>query len=575
MNYAAVTIIGAGLMFGAAPANADDTSVLNNIEKPAAGPGIDTAKDVAPTWCAVVKPKEYTPRGLERLFGNRIGVDGYGEAAQIMCQWPNDAGTARAVGALVQRYMNNAGITQARAMELLALRAQPEKFAADHDVLCKALAASGEDSGEESHFAKAREALFGCSSSGPAWIRNRAGDNDELRPFMDSSAQEPDLIVRTAYAITSTGFVFSSNKRDDEDFLSYITDQFDLKGISEAAALKMLEQAPYKGNTYARVVLLESVADAQLATTKLEQEVAKRITDDAWKQLLVTAPRAAAEAYEKSAAPWKDQLARSVAFEKKFWGPSKKAMQGCWAPLKKDFIDVMKTMKHANANEAYESLNEPVPALLFQRLVACAAVDKDAAFAERLNGLAGKVRYSRGPRSAAYFAGLSALKEILDDRRNFPIELWKMSKKQPKNHLLENLFRRYTKDSKLGVIGYGGSDEHGTVKSVKKGDDGVVITFVTTKTQIMTTSCEHTNRIVMFDHDAKPIYYQKCKETGLATVTTNPDPVVVDPELAEGIKPGMVVEMAVGHPTNRYAFPITVYTDKKKTKLVSYYGFVF
>ena len=153
------------------------------------------------------------------------------------------------------------------------------------------------------------------------------------------------MLARTSYVLVRSARAIFSTNRDavQNALLAYISDQVDYKDITEAAALKLLDQAPYKGNAYARVVALESVAKARLAASRIGAEVEKKLQDDGWKELLATAPRRGVESFTTAAAAWKDQLARSVAFEKTFWGPSKKAMQGCWAPLRKDFIDVMKS----------------------------------------------------------------------------------------------------------------------------------------------------------------------------------------------------------------------------------------
>ena len=60
---------------------------------------------------------------------------------------------------------------------------------------------------------------------------------------------------------------------------------------------------------------------------------------------------------------------------------------------------------------------------LFGRLAACAAVDKDAGYANvLLDIMKSKLRYSRGPRTAAYYAALAALGEIRADRAKFPVD---------------------------------------------------------------------------------------------------------------------------------------------------------
>ncbi|NVB81214.1 MAG: hypothetical protein HOV81_22650 [Kofleriaceae bacterium] len=580
MRQVAVTIIGACVLFAGANANADeDTSVLNNIQIPAAAPGVDTAKLTAPTWCGVVKPEEYRARGFEGLFRDRyFGVSSYGMAARIICQWPKDPAAGHAARALVQLYMNESGLSEARATELLALRAQEDLMSSGQKTLCSALAVSDEVGGEEKQFAKARKELFGCPSSTPAWIepRPKTLSWDTLTPYLDSSVDEPDVLVRTASVFNrSAGSLFASSAPEPKDaLLGYIADQIDYKAITEAAALKLLDQAPYKGNAYARLVALESVAKARLAAFRIGVLVEQKIKDEAWKELLVTAPQRGIENFEKAVAQWKGQIARSAAFEKTFWGPSRKAMQGCWATLRKDFLDVMKTMKHANENEAYESLNEPVPALLFGRLAACAQVEQDAAYARELGDLTNKVRYARGPRTAAYYAAVAALGDILADRAKFPVEARDLKGLQAKGELSDAASHLPDKE-KSKVDRFNFDDGEATVKSVKKRGDDVEVSFVTTKEKIMSTSCTPTNRIMMFRSDGAPVYYDNCKNTGLVTVDSTPDPILVDAGLAEGIKPGMVVKFKAAEPRNRYALPVAVYADKKKTKLVSYYGLAF
>jgi hypothetical protein len=97
-------------------------------------------------------------------------------------------------------------------------------------------------------------------------------------------------------------------------------------------------------------------------------------------------------------------------------------VKGCWATLKPDFVKVLKGLPHATEFEVQASLNEPIAALLLSRLAACAAVELDPAYANRLVSIARDVRPARGPRSAAYFSALSALGPILADRPKFPIE---------------------------------------------------------------------------------------------------------------------------------------------------------
>lgn len=81
---------------------------------------------------------------------------------------------------------------------------------------------------------------------------------------------------------------------EPDAILGYAVDQFDFHQVSADAALRELDAAPCRGNRYARVILLESLASARLTTARIEAIVARRARDPAWKELLITAPRMAA-----------------------------------------------------------------------------------------------------------------------------------------------------------------------------------------------------------------------------------------------------------------------------------------
>ena len=141
-----------------------------------------------------------------------------------------------------------------------------------------------------------------------------------------------------------------------------------------------------------------------------------------------------------------------------------------------------------------------------------------------------------------------------------------------------NAAHRVAEDQKsaydsMGWVGDGGE---GTVKAATKGAKGTTITFVTTKAQVMSQSCTETNRIVMFANDGRPIYYRSCKDTGLVTIDTTPESIVIPvAEWADGIKPGVILkfEATRGKGDQRLGMPVTAYADKTKKKLVNWMGF--
>ncbi len=575
-----------GLAAWVAPASAQSKEDFKELQElPIPAPehaSIAKAKPMAPSWCGAIKaPEGYSGGALKRSIEAGIKTDWSGlvNAAQITCKWPNEPAVHHAVAVITGHWMNYSGLSQAKAMEVLGLHAQDERFKADKKKLCDQLKISDEVEGEDKEFMAARRHLFACTDDAPMWLSDRTFTNfdNPLLPFLDAGVETPDEIVRIAYVLSRTAYVFKeADSYRDKYLLAYVIDQFDLANLSEPAANALLDAGIYKGNSYARAVVVASAGRAKLAAAKVKDEVDKRAKDADWKELLVTAPKRGWDGYVKDAATHKDALARSAAFEKTFWGPSKKAMKGCWAPLRKDFIAVLKTLKHSTDVETYESLNQPIPSLLFERLAACAAVDQDKLYANRLLSMTRDLRYSRGPRIAAHYAALEALGQILADRSKFPIKLDDL-KLFEKRALYDRAFEMEKPESKMDTMPWVGDAGEGTVKSTKPGKDGgVVVTFVNTKTQVMSQSCTETNRIVTWDHDGRPIYYRKCKDTGLVWINTTPEPITVPKEWSEGIKAGAVVKFDATPAYNkgfRYGLPLVVYADKKKKGVVNYLGF--
>ena len=396
---------------------------------------------------------------------------------------------------------------------------------------------------------------------------------DDLLTFLDMSANEPDGLVRLAVVLDESRFALRQHDSYfDKALLSYAMHQIDFKALSPPGVLKMLDSEPYKGNSFARTAVLESLARAKMAVEAVEEAVKKKSSDADWKELLITAPQRGVDEWNAEAAKYKNEIQRSNAFEQKFWGPSRKALQGCWPVLRKDFLVLAKTLKHGNETEFKEALSDPIASLLFSRLAACAPVEQDKHYAEVLLRMSNDLRYARGPRLAAYYATLDALSKILADRTKFPVE-----GKDLGTFGVRALYRAGFDSAYKGRSGMGfvAISAHGVVKGVKKVATGVQISFATQKHQEMNRSCTQTGRILQFRPDGSPVYYEKCHDTGLVTVDDTAEDITVTPEWAEGIKPGMFLhfDAAIGQPPGRRGLPKTTYTDKNKKKLVNFYGF--
>ncbi len=568
-----------GVMFvtvagGAAAADAD-FSGLAALSMPGAEPGVETATPAEPTWCDGVEANGSPDRLKRTIEAGDKNWRSFISALPLTCQWPKEPAVQRAVAVIAQNWMNYTGLTQARALEVLALRAQTTKFDDDEKRLCAELAIPDETEGADKLFMQARQKLFGCQGEA-LWLSGESLGGS-IAGYVDASATPADQAVLLANVIGGSRFLFEDKRSGfDISLLRYVVDQVDLALISEEKALAMLEAPPYKANVTARAVLLESAARARLAGALYKRAVDARLKDAAWKELLVTAPAKGIGEWEKVAVQYKDVLARSDAFEQQFFGPSRGAVKGCWATLKPDFVKVLKGLPHGTEFEARASLNEPIAALLLSRLAACAAVELDPVYANRFVTAALQVRPARGPRSAAYYAALSALGPILADRPKFPVEARNLVYNGDTDLVTaaSSLIAEKSGSSKVDIMGWVGDGGESTVQSVKKSGANVVVTFVSTKGKVMSHDCQSTNRISRITSSGEILYQTSCREKGWVTVDTTPESFTSPAEWVEGVQAGSVLkfEAARGKAPGRIGVPITAYADNNKKRLTNFLG---
>lgn len=535
-------------------------------------PGLapDPGRDKAPVrpapWCAAVKLKrnEYRPYAMSQEYelAKKEGFPKLIKAAELNCLWAKAPEMQVAASMIEQDWINLTGLSEADAVVSIAARINADAWAADKQKLCSALTVSDEALGEDQTFMKTRQALFGCPNDNAQWGASTQPPESFLA-FLDQSDAPADELLRISWILSRTRQEFNDTNANHL-VVRYVTDAFDFRALSPAAALKALEAPPYAGNLYARVVVKESIGIARIQIATFEEQVKKRIKDPEWNELLVKAPQRAIEAYTASAARYKAEIARSNAFEHKVLGPSKRAGAGCEAQLRNDFLNAYRKLGHASENEAKESLSDPVAGLLFERLLVCIKLHGNADLASDLAyKLVGENRHSRGPRIAAYYGGLEALGKIKADRARFPVDT--------------NAFLGILGDPDVlrevspGKASPFPTEEKGIVKAARKAADGLHVKFEHSSHQEMTSSCTPTNRIVQIRSDGTVQYYMNCHDTGLVTVNDTPDEITIATELAEGIARGMIMHFRAN--SSRVAYPMTVYADKRKTKLVNYYGF--
>ena len=567
-------MVGIAALAGAARANeADDENARTDLVQLAkAMPGItpdagrDTAPLRSPPWCAGVRRTSDRPYAISAAY-QQWKHDGFLsliKAARYSCDYAQEPAGQQAATMIEQAWINLTGLSEVDAVESINARVHEQTWDADHQKLCDALTVEKDVRGEDLAFVATHRLLFGCP--GHAQWGERAQLPTELLAFVDQSDVPADELIRLSRVLERVSEPLNSTNLDHR-IVGYAIDAYDFRALA-TFKLKILDAPPYAGNPYARVIVKESLARARLGIATLEAEVKKRVTDADWKELLISAPQRGIEAYLAAAQAAEAPIARSNAFERKASAGSKRAVAGCLPELRKDFVEVYKKLPHASANQARESLSDPVASLLFSRLLVCMAMDGEEEIGSDLyQYVQPDVRKARGVRTAAYYAAIEALGKIRADRERFPIKpedlQWTVGHLDVLHELRPN--KRTSFDF----------DGAGIVKTVHKIAGGLHVTFVTSKHQEMSRSCTPTNRIVQIRSDGSIQYYQNCRDTGLVTVNDTPEEITIPTLLADGVTPGCAIEFRVssGHKLERVAAPRVVYSDKTKKKVVNYFGF--
>jgi hypothetical protein len=538
--------------------DAQSADILDKaIKDVAPAPGVARAPVRAPAWCKAIKPESgYSLGGFIQALDNTKEPL---RAAKVACSFPGtDKAVQRAAAAIEQTWMNETGLDDAGAAISIAIQLDEKAYGAGKNRLCASLVENAEAVGEEALYTTTRRHLFGCDADRPAWQDDHRAWHDELPGYLDQSATPADALVRLGYVLNRVKPAFEDPKYGNaqKNLSAYGVDSYDFRMLSDDDVKKTLDSAPYKNNVYAQSVVLESLGRARMGIAILDARVAALVKDPDWKEILIDAPKRGAAAFEAAAKPYEAEIQRSNAFELAASSGSKKRVAGCDATLRADFMTVLAKLPHHNAEETTASLSDPIASLLFQRLVQCLTLAGDPVAATELGYLRDRdVRYSRGPRTAAYYAQIEALAKILAERPRFQFSLDRMAF-----------------DFKpIGPRGAGGgtatAGSKGIVKTATKKGGVLHVVFPTTKTQVMNRTCVDTNRLIQIRTDGSLQWEQRCHDAGWVTIDVTPEPMDVPVGYDAGVRAGSYVELAAN------GFPKAVYTDKSKAKLVNFYGF--
>jgi hypothetical protein len=549
-----------------------------NEEKP--DPGVATAKIGAQIpWCDAAGKitDRWDPGRISRTVGAKYGISGTIEGALHLCQRPKDTSWKTEAQFVLQKWMNWTKQSQPDAEASIRARIQIEKFASEQEALCKATEISPELGGEAKAYAVGHRIFFGCNSDKEEMWRGASigwDERDAVAFYFDADDKLESEIIRLVWLFSQTGDP-TANELPSKDastnarLLEYAVASQDYGAIDMKALGTVTSAAPYN-SSYAKAVVNETVSILKWRKKMFDEAVDKLIKQggDEYASILRDAPKKGFQEWQKISAPWKAELERSRAFEKKLGNPSRKALTGCAAELTPDAQKLIKGYKKTEYNELVNQIaSDPIAQLLFSRLAICFAHEKVFGGSGALRDLVTKGRDLRGPRSMAYYAIVDALVEALKDRPKLLLSV------QSFYFRTSNLVKAYSNEFNFsGGMPYDAekTDAKGIVAELKKSGDAMEIVFKKQKYTYPEYDCHDTRKPIRITSDGRIEYEQDCRATGkMLSQDTTPRPVKIHPSLATGVSAGVYVV------TNGGDQGVAVYTKKKADdkKIQTFFGF--
>ena len=290
----------------------------------------------------------------------------------------------------------------------------------------------------------------------------------------------------------------------------------------------------------------ESIATLRWRKKLYDAATDKLIASDAvYGTILRDAAKQSSAAWTKLIAPWKAELDRALAFEKKLAQSSRSAVAGC----SKDFDGVVEKVLRSYKTKDYAQLiaklaDDPVASLLLSRIALCYGIDKVPGSGV-VAGLARTGRGIRGRRGFAYYAIVDKLSEVRKDRPRLLLEhasFWNPTAGGQSD-------RELTSDIQLagGVpLDPNGVESRGVVGKVSKTADGIRVEFKRISRTEPEIECKETDRIDRIDLNGNISYRSNCWQTGkMVKVDLTPAPQDVPARYATGIKPGVFTRRSI------------------------------
>lgn len=487
----------------------------------------------APRWC-----KDF--RSSERVDPEQVkqALDDYGGRPQTAQFIVKAATYACSAGGdehkILAAWQKESGLDEAGAVASLAARVSPG-WTTDHEQLCKQLPVPDGSHTDDGARNDAIQHMFACDTDEDieaAWMV-RARRMPDVGPLLDRGVldREHDEITRLAWVMGEVGAILEP-QASKLALAQYAVIQFDTKALSYDAIVKQLDAPPYRGNRYAKAVILEAFAHTKAQIATLEAEVAARTKDPAWRDAIVTAPQQAASEWRGAAARHKDIFGH-----------------GC-AALPADVVSLIKPIAATTANiEDIEAKlrEDPIAGLIIWRWAHCLGEQGDSEITNNAAAFSQRVPPVPGPRAAAYHAALASAA----GRKRPIFDFHDIDEPGPMHWGEEGL----DGPNRMSV---------GIIKTMATKKTGTALTFVPEKFRYMSRACRDTNKIDWIDNTGHVHYRQECHDAGMAVGDHAPGPTTILAGCTAGLAKGRLVWL-----NSETAW--LVYADKSARKLVAAY----
>jgi hypothetical protein len=338
----------------------------------------------------------------------------------------------------------------------------------------------------------------------------------------------------------------------------------------DASALEEELKAP-RFNAWARIGARETFTHAKNLADKMVAAIRSGASDDA-KQLVFDLPDKAFADWDALYTANKAAIDQAFDFDATFFKetasykggttPFATKKVGCAQTVRKSFEGYVTSKSVKSIDDLKKVGVDPVGFVLLDAAIECDVLEGRYVDAE---WWLSKVRFERGPRYLAYWAIQEAQKPEAWPKFPNPIPSLPTSFPPvdgPRFILDNSLFDRWSEDNR---------EAQSVIASLTPQDRGTQVTFVPVTTMVPDRKCDY-GRILRWDSSGTPQYETSCVITGYHPETTTLDPVVLSPESAQGLKPGMllrVYRMDEAATKTPLATPLEVWTNANATKLAS------